>query len=733
MAQTTSRHVFISYSRKDSEAVQRVVKYLRGQGIKAWLDNESLVPGTPIWEHEIERAIIGAFAIVVILSPDAKRSEWVLREITLADEYQKRVFPVLARGDFKDSVPFRLVSRQFVDLRLNESSGLAALTTAVTSYLQDLERLEEERQTQEREAERKAAELKAKEEATRLAVQQADAERISQDRAEIDRRVKEEAERLFAQKAEEERLAKAKADAERKARAESRRKAKEEAERLPAQKAEQGRLAEPKVEGQRLAKQKSIDDQAANAKAEAERKAKADREAKAAADRLAAQKAEAQRQSKAKSPTSAAVSTVPERKPASRGVMIGAISVALVLLVVAAFAFNNLMRPAATATEEPVSAATEGPVTEEPTSIETEAPVTEEPAASQPDNSQPSNATDMDALLSLARDEGTLNVIALPHDWCNYGAVIQGFQDMYGIQLNELDPGAGSGDELEAVRVNKDNPGPQSPDVIDVGFAFATMAKEEGLIQPYKVSTWDEIPDNAKDPDGYWYGDYYGVISFSINRAVVGNSPAEFADLLKPEYNGQVALAGDPLVSNTAMLSIWAAGLSTGATGEDAARAGLEIFKELNDAGNFVPIDGNSSTVASGVTPIMMDWSYNALANEEFLAGSPDLDTLLPTQGRLAGVYVQAISAYAPHPNAAKLWMEYLYSDEGQLAWANGYCYPIRFNAMQAAGKIPADLSAKMPSTEGVYFPTLDEIDAAKAIIVAEWPTVVGVEVQLPQ
>ena len=244
------------------------------------------------------------------------------------------------------------------------------------------------------------------------------------------------------------------------------------------------------------------------------------------------------------------------------------------------------------------------------------------------------------------------------------------------------------------------------------------------------MATWDDIPDDAKDPDGYWYGDYYGVLSFSVNTAEVTTPPAEYADLLKPDYNGQVALSGDPLTSNAAALSVWAAGLATGATGDEAAQAGLEFFKSLNEAGNFVPIDGDSRTVGIGETPVLIDWSYNSIANDVALAGNPDLETTVPTQGSLAGVYVQAISAYAPHPNAAKLWMEYLYSDEGQLGWASGYCYPIRFEAMKAAGSIPEDLLSQLPSTEGAYFPTIDEINSAKTVITEGWPTVVGVEVK---
>lgn len=335
-------------------------------------------------------------------------------------------------------------------------------------------------------------------------------------------------------------------------------------------------------------------------------------------------------------------------------------------------------------------------------------------------------------LVAAARKEGMLTTIALPHDWCNYGAVIQGFKDKYGIQVNELDPGAGSGEELEAIKANKDNPGPQAPDVVDIGLAFGPQAKEEGLIQPYKVATWDEIPADAKDPDGYWYGDYYGVLSFSVNKAEVENTPAEYEDLLKPEYQGQVALSGDPLTSNAAALTVWAAGLATGATGVDAAHAGLEFFKQLNEAGNYVPIDGDSRTIGIGETPILIDWSYNSILNDENLAGNPDLETVVPSKGRLAGVYVQAISAYAPHPNAAKLWMEYLYSDEGQLGWANGFCYPIRFESMKAAGTLSEDVLAKLPSTEGAYFPTIEEINQVKTIVSEGWPVVVGVEVKDP-
>lgn len=345
------------------------------------------------------------------------------------------------------------------------------------------------------------------------------------------------------------------------------------------------------------------------------------------------------------------------------------------------------------------------------------------------------SAQSIDELYTAAKGEGMLTTIALPHDWCGYGAVIDGFKAKYpGIDVNELNPDAGSADEVEAIKANKDNTGPQAPDVIDVGLAFGPSSKADGLIQPYKVSTWDEIPAEVKDADGYWYGDYYGVMSYIVNKDLVENTPADWADLMKPEYAGQVALAGDPRASNQAILGVLAAGMSSGAEpGEAAGKAGLDYFKALNDAGNFVPVIGKAGTLAQGTTPIVVAWDYNALAWKDTLAGNPPVEIVVPSTGVLAGVYVQAISAYAPHPNAAKLWMEYLYSDEGQTLWLKGYCHPARFNAMAAAGKIPQELLDALPpaaSYEKAVFPTIDQVNANKAAVTGGWDSTVGANVQ---
>ena len=337
-------------------------------------------------------------------------------------------------------------------------------------------------------------------------------------------------------------------------------------------------------------------------------------------------------------------------------------------------------------------------------------------------------------LIAAAKKEGALTVIALPHDWCGYGPMIDAFKAKYGITINELNPDAGSGDEVEAIKANKGNTGPQAPDVIDVGLSFGPTAKAAGLVQPYKVSTWASIPASAKDADGYWTGDYYGVLAFEVNADIVKKIPQDWKDLLSSDYANSVALAGDPRTANQAIQAVYAAGLSSEAHDPaKAAEAGLKFYSELNKKGNFVPVVGKAASVAQGATPIVVRWDYNAFADRDTLKGNPKVDVVVPHSGVVAGVYVQAISAYAPHPNAAKLWLEYLYSDEGQTAWLRGYCHPIRFKDLVEHKTIPADLLAKLPPAsayDNAVFPTLEDQDTAKTAITKNWDSVVGASVK---
>lgn len=333
----------------------------------------------------------------------------------------------------------------------------------------------------------------------------------------------------------------------------------------------------------------------------------------------------------------------------------------------------------------------------------------------------------LDDLIAAAKTEGQLTTIALPHDWANYGEIISTFKSKYGLTINELNPDAGSADELEAIRANKDSKGPQAPDVIDIGVGHTATAMADGLLANYKVAGWDTI--EMKEPNGYWWAEYYGVLVFEVVKPDIVESPKDWEDLLKPEYKGKVAMAGDVLKSNQSVQTVLASGLArTGGDIEKAPEAGLQFWKEMVDSGNFIPVIADQGRIAQRETLIVMEWDYLALANRDALAGNPDLEIIVPESGVLAGPYAGGISAYAPHPYAARLWWEFVMSDEGQNLYLKGYAHPIRFNDMVSRGVVPQEMLDKLPPAESyakAFFPTVEQLQASNAYITENWRRVV--------
>ncbi|CCV14047.1 extracellular solute-binding protein [Mesorhizobium sp. STM 4661] len=332
-----------------------------------------------------------------------------------------------------------------------------------------------------------------------------------------------------------------------------------------------------------------------------------------------------------------------------------------------------------------------------------------------------------ETLVSAAKQEGALNVIALSPNWV-FGKMMTDFENKYGITVNPTNPEGSSAEELQAIRSLKGQD--RGPDSVDLAPSFALQAVAENLLQPYKVATWADIPAEAKHADGLFQGCYYGIISFAVNRDVVKNVPRSWADLLKPEYKGMVSMGGNPLRAGDSFASVMAAALANGGSFDNIA-PGVEFFGTLNAAGNYNPIQSDKGTMVSGQTPIALRWDYLNLTIRDDEAGKVDFEVVIPNDGAPFGnYYVQAISAHAPHVNAAKLWQEYLYSDEGQLSFLAGYAHPIRFAKMLNAGALPAEILAKLPSPEAykdVGFASQAQIDAAKNMVAEMWPKTVKI------
>lgn len=331
-----------------------------------------------------------------------------------------------------------------------------------------------------------------------------------------------------------------------------------------------------------------------------------------------------------------------------------------------------------------------------------------------------------EAVVAAGKASGRLNTIALPPDWANYGKMISTFEQKYGITIHNQSPNASSAQELQAIRSLKGQD--RAPDAVDVGPSFAIQGQQEGLFAPYKVSTWDSIPEAIKDKDGYWYADYFGVISFGVNKSAVSSVPQSWDDLKKPEYRNQIALNGSPMGAAAAFAGVWAAALANGGSLDDIA-PGVAFFAELAQAGNFVPVGATPATIESGQTPIVINWDYLNLAYKTQFAQRADIEVVIPEGPVFGNYYCQAISAFAPNPDAAKLWMEFVYSDEGQLIYLEGFAHPARFTDMVKRQAIPAELMAKLPPAEPyekVTFPNNAQTKKAQDVVQAQWQQKVG-------
>ena len=324
----------------------------------------------------------------------------------------------------------------------------------------------------------------------------------------------------------------------------------------------------------------------------------------------------------------------------------------------------------------------------------------------------------LDALAAEAKKEGQLNVIALPPDWANYGEIVKAFGTKYGIKVNSAQPDASSQDEINAANQLKGQD--KAPDVFDLGGTVA--AANTALFAAYKSQNFDKVPAELKDPNGTWVNDYGGYMSIGYDSAKVP-APAAVADLLKGDYKGKVALNGDPTQAGAAFSGVMMAALGSGGSADDIA-PGVEFFKKLKAAGNFLPVDPTPATIASGQTPVVLDWDYLNVGQAK---KTPSWKTVVPAGAVVGGYYVQAISKDAPHPAAARLWQEFLYSDEGQNLWLAGGTRPVRADDMAKAGTIDKTAYAALPKVEGTpVVPTEAQNAKAKEYLTANWAKAVG-------
>ncbi len=353
----------------------------------------------------------------------------------------------------------------------------------------------------------------------------------------------------------------------------------------------------------------------------------------------------------------------------------------------------------------------------------------------------------MDALVKAAQKEGKLNVITLPRDWANYGEAMDLFSKAFGIKITDDNPDGSSAYEIQTIRTA---PKSKVPDAVDVGITYG--ADNANLFSPYKVVNWKDITPTYKDSAGRWYGDYAGVIALSYDSSIP-KAPTSFSDLKDPAFKNMVAIGGDPSGAQEALMSVFAANLSSGGT-TDNVQPGVDYFKTLKNSGNFVTALASGQNFLAGAYKVSFSWSFNGPGAVATAAkAGKTVKYVIPSDAVIKGTpYIMAIPFNAPHPAAARLWTEFLYSENkglgstnlgsvkgltgsqifakingGQNIWISGGALPIEYDAMVAKKtNAPAPDGYQIPAGAKIVTPTPAQQDTAKALLKTQWPAIAG-------
>ncbi|MEW5290973.1 ABC transporter substrate-binding protein [Erwinia papayae] len=294
---------------------------------------------------------------------------------------------------------------------------------------------------------------------------------------------------------------------------------------------------------------------------------------------------------------------------------------------------------------------------------------------------------DLATLEKAAKSEGQVNSVGMPDSWANWKETWADITSKYGIQHSDTD--MSSAQELAKFAAEKSN---ASADIGDVGAAFGPVAVQKGLAQPYKPTTWDQVPAWAKDPEGNWMLAYTGTIAFIVNKDQVKDVPHSWADLKKGKY---VVTIGDVGVAAQAANGVLAAAYAMGGS-EKNLKPALNFFSDLAKEGRLGVTDPVIANIEKGEIQVAVVWDFNGL-NYRDQIDKNRFAVVIPSDGSITSGYTTIINKYAKHPNAAKLAREYIFSDAGQINLARGYARPIRAEHLT----LPADVQAKLlPNSE---------------------------------
>ena len=284
-----------------------------------------------------------------------------------------------------------------------------------------------------------------------------------------------------------------------------------------------------------------------------------------------------------------------------------------------------------------------------------------------------------EALIAAAKEEGELTVYGSCEE-AYLNAACDKFEELYGIKVNRQRLSTGE----VAAKIEEENGNPSA----DVWFGGTTdpynVVAAEGLLEAYEAENASHLLGSQyRDPDGYWYGIYKGILGFMVNKDELARmnleAPADWQDLLKPEYKGLIWLSN----YNTAGTAKLVINTMIQKYGHDE---GIQYLVDLDKNIEVYTKSGSgpSKNVGTGECVIGIGFLHDGIT-QIIDNGYDNIELIIPSSGTSCEIGATAIFKGAAHPNAAKLWIEYALSpDCVNLAAQNGsYQFLVIDNATQ--------------------------------------------------
>ena len=277
------------------------------------------------------------------------------------------------------------------------------------------------------------------------------------------------------------------------------------------------------------------------------------------------------------------------------------------------------------------------------------------------------------ATMSFAAETATC--YNCPPEWADWASQLKAIKENLGIDIPH--DNKNSGQTLSQLIAEKNNP---VADIAYFGVTFGILAREAGVVAPYKPALWDQIPPGLKDPEGYWFTIHSGTIGLFVNKDALGGKPVpkSWKDLLKPEYKGMVGYL-DPTSAAVGYSAAVAINIALGGTLENFDPA-IQYFKELKKNEPIVPKQTSYARVLSGEIPILFDYDFNAYRGK--YKDKANVEFVIPAEGTLMAPYVMCLAKGGPHPANGRKALDFTLSDKGQAVWANAFLRPVRPTAM---------------------------------------------------